>query len=51
MIAGGTGINPFCDLIDLLFKEQLMIEKPYLREEILHLSPILENNPLKDYSF
>ena len=28
MIAGGTGLFTFSDIIDLLYKEQLMIHKP-----------------------
>lgn len=24
LVGGGTGINPYCDLIDLLFKDHLM---------------------------
>jgi len=28
MIAGGTGLFTFSDIIDLLYKEQLMINKP-----------------------
>jgi hypothetical protein len=31
MVAGGTGLYPFSDLIDLLFKELLMKLKPELR--------------------
>ena len=31
IVAGGTGIYPFCDLIDLLYKEQLMKDQPELR--------------------
>jgi NAD(P)H-flavin reductase len=34
MVAGGTGINPFCDLIDLLFKEQLVRSTPALKNEV-----------------
>lgn len=32
MVAGGSGINPFCDLIDLLFKEQLIKSVPELKK-------------------
>jgi len=32
MIVGGTGLFPFCDLIDLLYKEQLILENPQLKE-------------------
>lgn len=26
-IAGGTGLNPYCDVIDLLYKEMLVDQK------------------------
>ena len=51
IVAGGTGIYPFCDLLDLLYKEQLMKEKPQLRDEILELSPVLKDDPFKDFTF
>jgi NAD(P)H-flavin reductase len=28
LIGGGTGINPYCDLIDLLFKNWLLEQRP-----------------------
>jgi len=28
IIAGGTGLFPFCDLIDLLYKEKIMNKVP-----------------------
>jgi hypothetical protein len=31
MVAGGTGLYPFSDFIDLLFKDQLAKDKPQLR--------------------
>lgn len=30
LIGGGTGINPYLDLIDLLFKQQLIEKEPSL---------------------
>jgi len=30
IISGGTGINPFCDLIDLLYKDYLLKSKCFL---------------------
>lgn len=51
VVAGGTGLFPFSDLIDLLYKEQLINYKPQLKEEILHLSPILANNPFQFFAF
>jgi hypothetical protein len=32
MVAGGTGLYPFADLIDLLYKDYLMKERPELAE-------------------
>jgi hypothetical protein len=32
IVAGGTGILPFSDLIDLLYKDQLRLEKPELED-------------------
>lgn len=34
IIAGGTGLFPFCDLIDLLFKSILLSKEPRLRSTI-----------------
>ena len=51
LVAGGTGIYPFSDFIDLLYKEQLMESNPGLREEILRISPVLNTNPFKNFSF
>ena len=51
MVAGGTGIYPFSDIIDLLYKEQLMKSKPETKDEILELSPILKTDPFKDFTF
>jgi len=50
-VAGGTGIYPFSDFIDLLYKEQLMKDSPGLRGEILTLSPVLESDPFKNFNF
>lgn len=51
MIAGGTGINPFCDLIDLLFKEQIVKDKPFLASEVYGLCPVLSTSPFSGFSF
>jgi hypothetical protein len=51
IIAGGSGIFPFCDLIDLLFKqEQLKIENIH-NSAILINNPILRNRPLDQWQF
>lgn len=39
IIAGGTGIYPFIDLIDLLCKNMLLKQKPELKQKILKYSP------------
>jgi len=31
IVAGGTGLLPFCDLIDLLFKQELISNQPQYR--------------------
>lgn len=31
IVAGGTGLFPFSDLIDLLYKDQLLKEEPSLK--------------------
>lgn len=51
MVIGGTGVYPFSDLIDLLFKEQLMLQRPETRKEVLALSPVLADNPFAQFSF
>ena len=51
LVAGGTGIYPFSDFIYLLYKEQLMINNPEVREEVVKLSPILETEPFKNFTF
>ena len=50
-MAGGTGIYPFSDFIDLLYKEQLMIHNPAAKADILEISPILNTNPFKEFTF
>ena len=35
IVAGGTGIYPFADLIDLLFKDEIMKQEPNLTEAVL----------------
>lgn len=48
---GGTGIIPFGDLIDLLFKAVLLQTHPEYRSLILQRSPLLESECLKGFSF
>ena len=51
LVAGGTGIYPFSDFIDLLYKDELMKKNPAAKDEILNVSPILQTNPFKDFTF
>jgi hypothetical protein len=41
LVAGGTGLLPFCDLIDLLFKQELIAQQPEYKSEILNKNKIL----------
>jgi len=34
LVGGGTGIYPFSDLIDLLYKEQLIMTQPALKKTV-----------------
>lgn len=51
MIAGGTGLYPFSDLIDLLFKDYLLSLTHPLREAILKRNPILAKQPFARHHF
>jgi hypothetical protein len=51
IIAGGTGIYPFSDLIDLLFKNALLLKGHPLKNTIIRNNPILKNNPFSSYKF
>ena len=51
MIAGGTGQFAYSDLIDLLYKEQLILDRPDCKEAAEALSPILKKNPFAKFSF
>jgi len=51
IVAGGTGIYPFSDLIDLLYKSCLLSTHNKLRKAILSGDPILATKPFADFSF
>lgn len=51
IVAGGTGLYPFSDLIDLLFKDKLAKSNPQIAQEILQTSPILRGRPFENFSF
>lgn len=44
IVAAGTGIYPFCDLIDLLFKYELLERIPSLKKQLLMADPLLKNS-------
>lgn len=49
MLAAGTGINPFCDLIDLVFKESLILERHPLSGELTKNDSILSSNSFRNW--
>ena len=51
VIAGGTGINPFCDLIDLLFKDMVISSNHTLSSTIKAYDPILNTHPFEHFNF
>jgi NAD(P)H-flavin reductase len=51
VVAGGTGLFPFSDLINLLFKSTLIKANPLLKAEAATLDPILNENPFEKWAF
>jgi hypothetical protein len=51
IFAGGTGLFTFSDLIDLLYKEQLMEHRPECKKAVLNLSPLLKDKPFERFTF
>ncbi len=51
IVAGGTGLFPFSDLFDLLYKEQLIGINSFIREEVFAISPVLKQDPFKRFKF
>ena len=51
IVAGGTGLYPFCDLIDLLFKENLAERNTAHKAFIFKHNPILEDKPFAQFKF
>ena len=49
LIAGGTGLNPYCDLIDLLYKQMIIDQKLQGWQILLANNPILECGIAKNY--
>lgn len=51
IFAGGTGLYPFSDLIDLLFKAKLIEENHELSNVILETDSVLKTKPFKNLKF
>ena len=51
LMAGGTGLFPFCDLIDLLYKSFLIENKHPRSQEFMEYDPILRQKPFNRFEF
>ena len=51
MMAGGTGLYPFSDTIDLLYKEHLVSSGHSLAAAAKQLDPLVGNNPFNNFKF
>lgn len=51
IVAGGTGLYPFSDLIDLLFKAQIARTDKSKQLLIFQQNPLLEAAPFEHFSF
>ena len=51
VIAGGTGIYPFIDLIDVLFKSVLIKQNPSIKQKVLQLTPAADDPHLNSFKF
>lgn len=51
VFAGGTGLYPYSDLIDLLFKAKLVREEHQLSSMILESDPLLKKRPFEGMHF
>lgn len=51
VVAGGTGLFPFSDFIDLLFKAQAVQEGHKLSQELLKADPVLKQRPFEKFEF
>lgn len=50
-VCGGTGILPFCDFIDLLFKRSKVLESSNLSGALIKNDPLVGNDFIKQRSF
>jgi hypothetical protein len=51
IVAGGTGIYPFLDLIDVLTKRTVMKSNPELQRKLVRRNPGLEDTRFDNFSF
>lgn len=51
IVAGGTGIYPFIDVIDLLFKRMLVDSNHNLSQKIIEGTPAVKDSTLKTFKF
>jgi hypothetical protein len=45
MFAGGTGLHPYCDLIDLVYKEMLVSQNSQFSSKIIKNDPLIDKKP------
>lgn len=51
MLAGGTGIYPFLDLLDLAYKHHLCAVRPSLRKAIVEDNPLVSSDLFEKFTF
>ena len=51
ILAGGTGIYPFIDTIDILYKKMLVEQNHPMKERILEMDPAVANPHLDKFHF
>ena len=51
LLAGGTGIYPFIDTIDILYKKALVDQNHAMKQKILEKDPAVADPCLNDFSF
>lgn len=49
VVAGGTGLYPFSDIIDLLFKAQVIERGHAMSEELMTADPVLRQKPFSKF--